>query len=131
MIVNGLVAALSHTHQWVRRNAADALGTAVPIMLMLPAAIVDVVLAALADAVEAEGEQEMVRLSAVLSLARLAGSVRADGGTRLLGERGMEAASGAMRCVTRNSKLHVAHHKTPRLMCWFGGGCAGSRSRIA
>ena len=75
-IATALTAALSHEHLWVRRNAADALGVVVPTMHELnghsAAAAAIEGLAAIAVAEEEFLECEVVRLSAVTALARLA-----------------------------------------------------------
>ena len=71
-----LTAALSHEHLWVRRNAADALGVVVPTMQHLNGhSVVAVAIEKLASITVAEEdflESEVVRLGAVIALARLA-----------------------------------------------------------
>ena len=105
-IVDGLLEALDHEHVWVRRNAADALGTTVPLLQQLTTmghgtAIVDAVIDGLAtlatnDTSSIAVETETARLSATIALARLAGSQSGEG-TLALGEAGMEAVVRNMR----------------------------------
>ena len=94
-IAAALTAALSHEHLWVRRNAADALGVVVPTMHHLEGhAVVSAAIEGLAELAVSEEEfleSGIVRLSAVISLARLAGS------TLGLGTAGIHAAIHAMR----------------------------------
>ena len=75
-IAEALTAALSHEHLWVRRNAADALGVVVPTMQHLDRhSVVAAAIEKLATITVAEEdflESEVVRLSAVIALARLA-----------------------------------------------------------
>ena len=94
-IAAALTAALSHEHLWVRRNAADALGVVIPTMHHLEGhAVVSAAIEGLAELAVSEEEfleSGIVRLSAVISLARLAGS------TLGLGTAGIHAAIHAMR----------------------------------
>jgi hypothetical protein len=102
-LAGGLVAALEHEHVWVRRNAADALGTTVPLMqhLNTSGGAVQAVIDGLAqlantDASSSDVEAETARLSAVISLARLAGS-QTPAGPLELGATGISAAVRNMR----------------------------------
>jgi hypothetical protein len=68
-IVDGLLEALTHEHVWVRRNAADALGTSVPLMThlggqpIIQAVIDGLATLACTDTAAHEVEAETPRLS--------------------------------------------------------------------
>eukprot|EP01052_Picozoa_sp_SAG31_P035930 SAG31_NODE_4406_length_3263_cov_1.473767_2_plen_423_part_00 len=94
-----LLESLRHSHVWVRRNAADALGTVVPTLQKLPftasgSPIINAVIDGLANlAVDAcpDIEGETMRLSATIALARLAGA-KLKSQTLHLGSAGINAA---------------------------------------
>jgi HEAT repeat protein len=76
-IVDGLLEALTHEHVWVRRNAADALGTSVPLMThlggqpIIQAVIDGLATLACTDTAAHEVEAETPRLSGEQTSARL------------------------------------------------------------
>ena len=114
-IADGLLEALSHSHLWVRWNAADSLGTVLPSMEHLRGhAIVKAIidgLAELADEDSGDVEAETVRLSAMTSLAKLAGQSVGE-----LGARGIASAVRNMQEI-RSDRLNgtVRHYAAAAL----------------
>ena len=106
-LAEGLLAALAHPNEWVRWNAASALGTVAPVMAQLTDAIAEAAVAGLSELLDAEQEQETVRLSAAISLGRLVGGGRGWS----LGARGVSACACAMR-ERRDDRLNgtTRHH---------------------
>ena len=106
-LAEGLLVALAHPNEWVRWNAASALGTVAPVMAQLTDAIAEAAVAGLSELLDAEQEQETVRLSAAISLGRLVGGGRGWS----LGARGVSACACAMR-ERRDDRLNgtTRHH---------------------